>query len=172
VHCRIAMPRMWTAHSRQTRLYGVPQPPKFAGIFRQPSVLGKSRLDVGGDRRNDQAASEFTECDMSKWLRPLKVREYYLDSHFDSIRAADKWLYLAVVRGVVRARCKGFVLGPEWIKQLSKMTYDDHNPFALPPDIDRWRRPPPPLRRSAISHGERSAAATAQCPARPRSWYG
>ena len=40
---------------------------------------------------------------MSKWLRPLKVREYYLDSHFDSIKAADKWLYLAVVRGAVRA---------------------------------------------------------------------
>ena len=41
---------------------------------------------------------------MSKWLRPLKVREYYLNSHFDSIKAADKWLYLAVVRGAVRAR--------------------------------------------------------------------
>ena len=61
---------------------------------------------------------------MSKWLKPLKVREYYLDSHFDSIKAADKWLYLAVVRGVVRARSKGLVLGPEWIKQLSKMKYD------------------------------------------------
>jgi hypothetical protein len=73
---------------------------------------------------------------MSKWLRPLKVREYYLDSHFGSIRAADKWLYLAVVRGVVRARSKGLVLGPEWIKQLSKMTYDEDNPFALPPDIE------------------------------------
>ena len=24
---------------------------------------------------------------MSKWLRPLKVREYYLDLHFDSIKA-------------------------------------------------------------------------------------
>ena len=43
---------------------------------------------------------------MSKWLKPLKVREYYLDSHFDSIKAADKWLYLAVVRGVVRARSR------------------------------------------------------------------
>jgi hypothetical protein len=72
---------------------------------------------------------------MSKWLRPLKVREYYLDSHFDSIRAADKWLYLAVVRGVVRARSKGLVLGPEWVKQLSKMPYDDDNPFALPPEL-------------------------------------
>ena len=69
---------------------------------------------------------------MSKWLKPLKVREYYLDSHFDSIKAADKWLYLAVVRGVVRARSKGLVLGPEWIKQLSKMKYDHDNPFSLP----------------------------------------
>jgi hypothetical protein len=73
---------------------------------------------------------------MSKWLRPLKVREYYLDSHFDSIKAADKWLYLAVVRGAVRARSKGLVLGPEWIRQLSRMTYEDDNPFALPPDIE------------------------------------
>jgi hypothetical protein len=73
---------------------------------------------------------------MSKWLRPLKVREYYLDSHFDSIRAADKWLYLAVIRGVVRARNKGLVLGPDWIKQLTKMTYHDDHPFALPPDIE------------------------------------
>ena len=60
---------------------------------------------------------------MSKWLRPLKVREYYLDLHFDSIKAADKWLYLAVVRGAVRARSNGLVLGPEWIRQLSRMTY-------------------------------------------------
>jgi hypothetical protein len=37
---------------------------------------------------------------------------------------------------VVRARSKGLVLGPEWIKQFSKMTYDDGNPFALPPDIE------------------------------------
>jgi hypothetical protein len=73
---------------------------------------------------------------MSKWLKPLKVREYYLDSHFDSIKAADKWLYLAVVRGVVRARSKGLVLGSEWIKQLSKMKYDHDNPFSLPADIE------------------------------------
>jgi hypothetical protein len=73
---------------------------------------------------------------MSKWLRPLKVREYYLDTHFDSISTANKWLYLAVIRGVVRARSKGLVLGPEWVKQLSKMPYDHDNPFALPPDIE------------------------------------
>ena len=27
-------------------------------------------------------------------------------------------------------------MGPEWIKQLSKMTYGDDNPFALPRDIE------------------------------------
>ena len=48
---------------------------------------------------------------MSKWLKPLKVREYYLDLHFDSIKAADKWLYSAVVRGVVRARSRGWSWG-------------------------------------------------------------
>jgi hypothetical protein len=51
---------------------------------------------------------------MSKWLRPLKVREYYLDSHFDSIKSADKWLYLAVVRGVARG-----VKGSSWAQSGS-----------------------------------------------------
>jgi hypothetical protein len=37
---------------------------------------------------------------------------------------------------VVRARSKGLVLGPEWIKQLSKMKYDHDNPFSLPADIE------------------------------------
>ena len=37
---------------------------------------------------------------------------------------------------MVRARSKGLVLGPEWIKQLSKITYGDDNPFALPRDIE------------------------------------
>jgi hypothetical protein len=54
----------------------------------------------------------------------------HLDKH---AKTADKWLYLAVIRGVVRARNKGLVLGPDWIKQLTKMTYHDDHPFALPP---------------------------------------
>jgi hypothetical protein len=73
---------------------------------------------------------------MSKWLKPQKVREYYLISHFDSSRMADKWLYLAVVRGAVRARSGGLVLGTTWIKQLSKMPIGDDNPFELPTDIE------------------------------------
>jgi hypothetical protein len=27
------------------------------------------------------------------------------------------------------------VLGPEWIKQLTKIAFDEHDPFALPADI-------------------------------------
>ena len=111
------------------------------GTVSAPMRLGAgpaSRRPVCGGGRNAPVVIDYEPDgdDMSKWLKPLKVREYYLASHFDSGRMADKWLYLAVVRGAVRARSEGLVLGPEWIKQLSKMTFDDDNPFALPPDIE------------------------------------
>jgi hypothetical protein len=38
-------------------------------------------------------------------------------------------------QGEVRARLKGLVLGPEWLKQIAAMTYDD-NPFTLPPNLE------------------------------------
>ena len=34
------------------------------------------------------------------------------------------------MKGEVRARLKGRVLGPEWLKQIASLTYDD-NPFTL-----------------------------------------
>ena len=53
----------------------------------------------------------------------------------DGIEACQKRLYLAVMKDEVRVRLKGRVLGPEWLKQIAAMTYDD-NPFTLPPDLE------------------------------------
>jgi hypothetical protein len=68
----------------------------------------------------------------TEWLSPRKLREYYVDHNFRSIKEAQKQLYLAVIRGEVRARLKGRPLGPEWLKQISKMTFIEGEPFALP----------------------------------------
>jgi hypothetical protein len=73
---------------------------------------------------------------MAEWLRPSKLREYYVDHRFDDVNEAERQLYFAVIGGKVRARSKGRVLGSEWLTQLSKMKFDDNNAFALPPDIE------------------------------------
>ncbi len=70
----------------------------------------------------------------TEWTSPRKVMDYYMDQS-DGIEATQKRLYLAVIKGEVRARLKGMVLGPEWLKQIAAMTYDD-NPFTLPPNLD------------------------------------
>ena len=36
-----------------------------------------------------------------------------------------------MMRGEVRTRLKGRVLGPEWLKQISKMTFLEGESFAL-----------------------------------------
>ena len=72
---------------------------------------------------------------MAEWLRPLKILEY-VEHPFSDMKEAERQLYLAVIRGEVRARSKGIILGPEWLKQISKMKFHDKNPFALPPDIE------------------------------------
>jgi hypothetical protein len=71
-----------------------------------------------------------------EWVRPSKLVEYYLAKRFDDLEEADKQLYLAVLRGDVRARLKGLILGPEWLKQVSKMKVSETDPFALPPDLE------------------------------------
>jgi hypothetical protein len=73
---------------------------------------------------------------MSEWLRPLKLREYYVDRRFDDVKEAERQLYFAVIGAKVKARRKGRVLGPEWLKQISKMKFVANNDFALPPDIE------------------------------------
>jgi hypothetical protein len=70
-----------------------------------------------------------TEC-----TSPRKMMDYYMDQS-DGIEACKKRLYLAVIKGEVRARLKGRVLGPEWLKQIAAMKYDE-DPLTLPPDLE------------------------------------
>jgi hypothetical protein len=71
-----------------------------------------------------------------KWLRPLKVREYFVDHSVGDVMHAEKKLYLAVVCGEIRARRNGHLLGPEWLKQFRNMKPDLDDPFALPRDLE------------------------------------
>jgi hypothetical protein len=66
----------------------------------------------------------------------MKLREYYVEHAFSTVEEAEKQLYLAVIRGEVRARLKGVIYGPEWLKQISKVKYDDSNPYTLPADFE------------------------------------
>jgi hypothetical protein len=74
--------------------------------------------------------------DGSKWLRPLKLREYFVDHSVDDAMHAEKKLYLAVVCGEVRARRNGRLLGPEWLRQFRNMKPDPNEPFSLPRDLE------------------------------------
>ena len=56
----------------------------------------------------------------TEWTSPRKMMDYYMDQS-DVIEACEKRLYLAVINGEVRARLKGRVLGPEWLKQIAAM---------------------------------------------------
>jgi len=71
-----------------------------------------------------------------EWLSPRKLLEYYVDPAVRDVREAQKQMFLAVVSGEVRARSKGLVLGPEWLKQIAKIKFDDHDRLALPPDLE------------------------------------
>jgi hypothetical protein len=79
-----------------------------------------------------------TDPDGSKWLRPLKLREYHVDhaAGVDTVEEAEKRLWLAVMGCTVRVRHNGVIYGPEWLKQLVKITFMAGEPFALPPYIE------------------------------------
>jgi hypothetical protein len=73
---------------------------------------------------------------MSKWLSPQKMLDYHIVRRFGDVAEAERQLYLAVVRGDVRARLNGKTLGPEWLKQLCRMKISEASSFALPRDIE------------------------------------
>ena len=73
---------------------------------------------------------------MSKWLSPQKMLDYHIVRHFGDVAEAERQLYLAVVRGDVRARLNGKILGSEWLKQLCRMKISEASSFALPRDIE------------------------------------
>jgi hypothetical protein len=63
------------------------------------------------------------------WLPPAKLREHYVDPVAVDAQDAQRVLYLAVITGQVRSRCKGHILR---LDQIGAMR--DINPFSLPPD--------------------------------------
>jgi hypothetical protein len=65
------------------------------------------------------------------WLPPAKLREHYVEPVAVDAQDAQRVLYLAVITGQVRARCKGHILR---LDQIGAMR--DINPFSLPPDIE------------------------------------
>ena len=73
---------------------------------------------------------------MSKWLSPQKMLDYHIVRRFGDVAEAERQLYLAVVRGDVRARLNGKTLGPEWLKQLCRMKISEASSFVLPRDIE------------------------------------
>jgi hypothetical protein len=84
---------------------------------------------MAADTERALAMSEY------EWVRPSKMREFHVDPLFGDVHEAERQLYLAVIRGDVRARLNGRVLGPEWLKQVGSMK-DPSGPFVLPPDLE------------------------------------
>jgi hypothetical protein len=72
---------------------------------------------------------------MAEWLPPGKLVEYYVEDRFGDVNEADRQLYFAVIRGEVRARHQGKILGPEELKKISKRKWDPQSDFGLPADI-------------------------------------
>jgi hypothetical protein len=73
-----------------------------------------------------------------QWLRPLKLREYYIDPFVPDVRDAEYQLYWSVVEGNVRARHKGRLLTQDEAYALREKHWSDaeDDPYALPFDIE------------------------------------
>jgi hypothetical protein len=75
-----------------------------------------------------------------QWLRPPKLREYYVDGcpDVDGIQDARYQVYWAVVDGRMRARLGGRVLSPEEVFRLrdSQWSGEGEDRHALPADIE------------------------------------
>jgi hypothetical protein len=71
-----------------------------------------------------------------EWASPRKLREWLECRLSTNWQRAQRELHRAVVTGKVRARLNGRLLGPEWLKQIDRMIFDDTNPVQLPPDIE------------------------------------
>jgi hypothetical protein len=54
--------------------------------------------------------------------------------HMDQSDDAQERLYLAVIKGEVRARHNGRLLGPKLLKRVEELEQDE--PFTLPPDLE------------------------------------
>ena len=94
------------------------------------------RLAFQSGRSDDSISDPEGKPAMSKWLSPQKMLDYHIVRRFGDVAEAERQLYLAVVRGDVRARLNGKILGPEWLKQLCRMKISEASSFALPRDIE------------------------------------
>jgi hypothetical protein len=74
-----------------------------------------------------------------EWTSPRKMLFYHMDQSDDAQRRP----FQAVIKGEVRARVNGRVLGPKLVKQVEAMEQDE--PFTLPPEarsaVGLWRDP-------------------------------
>jgi hypothetical protein len=73
-----------------------------------------------------------------QWLRPMKLRESYIDQFVSDVRDAEYQLYWAVVDGNIRARHGGRLLTPEEAYALREKSWSsvEGDLYALPPDIE------------------------------------
>jgi hypothetical protein len=71
-----------------------------------------------------------------EWMPSRKMQEWLQYRLSANWQRAQRELHRAVVTGQVRARLNGRLLGPEWLKQIDRMIFDDTNPVQLPPDIE------------------------------------
>ena len=73
-----------------------------------------------------------------QWLRPLKLREYYVDPFVPDVRSAEYQLYWAVVEGNIRAKHKGKTLTREEAHTLREKRWSNAEGdfYQLPADIE------------------------------------
>ena len=80
--------------------------------------------------------SEVIELNREKsgWLRPYKLEENL--NVYLTLDEAARQLYRAVVDGRVRARYRGRILGPKWLRCISEKKWHPTEDYALPADIE------------------------------------
>jgi hypothetical protein len=69
-----------------------------------------------------------------RWLRQLKIEEYFMEHLFDHPNETSYNLYWAVIEGRIRCRYKGRVLTAEEAASLRTENWGDR--WALPADIE------------------------------------
>ena len=109
--------------------------PGAAGVL-EVTPLTRLTVPIGASMTQRSSHDLEGKPAMSKWLSPQKMLDYHIVRRFEDVAEAERQLYLAVVRGDVRARLNGKILGPEWLKQLCRMKISEASSFALPRDIE------------------------------------
>jgi hypothetical protein len=115
---------------------------EFRALRLHPTVVGlHGLLHEAKDARDKERITSVSEIitlnrEASGWLRPYKLEENLNDYCGLSINEAARQLYRAVVDGRVRARYRGRILGPKWLKRISEGKWHPTDDYALPADIE------------------------------------